>query len=251
MNAEAEEYVLSGFLIFCRVGMCFLLLPMFSSPRISTSIRLYFALAVSLAISPLIFDVLRQWVHQKSDLERILSIASELLIGGTFGLLARVFFAALESSAQAISSLVGLTGIFNQDIASDDGGTPLTSLLSLSSVIVFLASDLHITVLHGLLDTYWTLPPDMSIFDVMTISRVTAVFTASFFILLQLCGPFILFALIFNVALGLINKFVLNIPVYFVASPFTIAGGLLLLQLLVKPTVMLFISAFATWLVWR
>jgi flagellar biosynthetic protein FliR len=75
--------------------------------------------------------------------------------------------------------------------------------------------------------------------------------SGSFLIVLQITGPFILFALLFNLALGLINKLVPQIPVYFVSSPFVAAGGLVLLQFLIKPTLALFVAAFAGWLAWR
>ena len=251
MNETAQEFVLAGFLIFCRIGTCLVLLPTFSSPRIPTQARIYVAAGLSLAISPLIFDSLRDLIHQRSDVERIGLVFTELVTGGTIAGLARIVFSAIESAAQGISSLAGLTGIFNQEIASDETGTPLTSLLSLSATVMIFAADLHVQIFQGLLNSYVAIPPDTPLSFVVDLDRVRQVFTASFFIVLQLCGPFILFALIFNIALGLLNKLVPNIPVYFIASPFTAAGGLLLLQLLIKPTLTLFMAAFAGWLAWR
>jgi flagellar biosynthetic protein FliR len=250
LTKEAQDFVFTAFLIFCRVGTCLVILPVFSSPRISAMTRVYFAAAVSLAMSPLIFDVLREAVQQRNDAERIGMVFSEVIIGGTIGALARFFFAAIDAAAQAISSLAGLTGIFNQEVASDETGTPLTSLLSMSAAMLILATDLHLQMFRGLMNTYNIFPPMTPLSYVLDMDRIRQVLSASFYVLLQISGPFVLFALIFNLALGLLNKMVPNIPVYFIASPFTAAGGLALLHVLVKPTLTLFVAAFAAWLNW-
>jgi flagellar biosynthesis protein FliR len=46
---------------------------------------------------------------------------------------------------------------------------------------------------------------------------------------LRLASPFLVYALIVNLMLGLINKLTPQIPVYFVSLPFVLTGGLLLL----------------------
>jgi flagellar biosynthetic protein FliR len=213
-------------------------------------VRVYFAAAVSLAMSPLIFDLIKDAVQSRSDAERIGMVFSEVIVGGTIGALARMFFAAIEATAQAISSLAGLTGIFNQEIASDETGTPLTSLLSMSAAIMIFVTDLHLQMFRGLMNTYDIIPPMSPLSYVVDLDRMRQVLSASFFVLLQISGPFVLFALIFNLSLGLLNKMVPSIPVYFIASPFTAAGGLALMHVLVKPTLTLFIAAFAAWLSW-
>jgi flagellar biosynthetic protein FliR len=250
LTKEAQDFVLAAFLIFCRLGTCLVILPAFSSPRIPAISRVYFAAAVSLAISPLIFDVLRDAIQQRSDADRIGMVASEIVIGATVGALARMFFAAIESAAQAISSLAGLTGIFSQEVASDETGTPLTSLLSMSAAVMILATNVHLQMFQGLINTYDIFPPGTPLAYVVDLDRMRQVLSASFFVLLQISGPFVLFALVFNLSLGLLNKFVPNIPVYFIASPFTATGGLALMHILIKPTLTLFVAAFAGWLSW-
>ena len=102
----------------------------------------------------------------------------------------------------------------------------------------------------GLLESYFAFPPETPLAYILDLERVRQVFAASFYILLQICAPFVLFALISNLALGLLNKLVPNIPVYFIASPFTVAGGLVLMNVLIKPMLTLFIASFAGWLAW-
>jgi flagellar biosynthetic protein FliR len=173
------------------------------------------------------------------------------VVGAVLGSLARVFFAAVEAAGQAISSLAGLTGIFNQEITSDEQGSPLSSLLSLSATVLLLASDMHLLIFKGMLNSYWSLPPGMSLGEMIDLKKMVQTLSGSFYVVLQISGPFVFFALLFNLAIGLLNKLVPQIPVYFVSSPFVAAGGLVMLQFLVKPMLSLFVAAFAGWLAWR
>ena len=49
---------------------------------------------------------------------------------------------------------------------------------------------------------------------------------AAFVVSLRVASPFIVFAVIVNVAIGLVNRLTPQIPVYFISGPFVIAGGL-------------------------
>ena len=47
--------------------------------------------------------------------------------------------------------------------------------------------------------------------------------------MLRLLSPFLIYGLVFNIAVGMVNKLAPQIPVYFIALPFIMTGGLLLL----------------------
>ena len=53
MNAWVD-YLIPTFIIFCRIGGCFMLVPGMSSGRIPIRFRLYIAIAFSLALAPII-----------------------------------------------------------------------------------------------------------------------------------------------------------------------------------------------------
>jgi len=50
----------------------------------------------------------------------------------------------------------------------------------------------------------------------------------------------------FNVAIGLINKLAPQIPVFFISTPFLLAGGLFLLYLSIAAFIRQFADGFAT-----
>jgi flagellar biosynthesis protein FliR len=48
---------------------------------------------------------------------------------------------------------------------------------------------------------------------------------------LRITSPFIVYSVLVNLAIGLINKLTPTIPVYFISVPFVMLGGFLLLYL--------------------
>ncbi len=58
MITDPQGTVLALFAAFCRVGGCFMLLPGFASARLPMQIRLFVAVAVSMAVLPILWDTI-------------------------------------------------------------------------------------------------------------------------------------------------------------------------------------------------
>ena len=95
MTDLSADTILAVFLIFCRVGGCFLMMPGFSSNRVPMNIRLFIALTASLALSPLILGNLQLNLRGQSPLAVLWWITSETLTGILIGFLGRIYFMAL------------------------------------------------------------------------------------------------------------------------------------------------------------
>ena len=67
---------------------------------------------------------------------------------------------------------------------------------------------------------------------------------ATFAVMLRLASPFILFNVLFNVAIGFINKLAPVVPVSFISTPYQVMGGLLLFYFGVVSLLSLFADAF-------
>ena len=109
MNDLASTGILAAFTVFSRIGTCLIFMPGLSSPRIPVQARLFIAIALSLAITPLIYDVLRPALVGVSPAGLLKLMGSELLIGALIGLMGRVFFVGLETLGVALSFSIGLT----------------------------------------------------------------------------------------------------------------------------------------------
>jgi flagellar biosynthetic protein FliR len=95
------------------------------------------------------------------------------------------------------------------------------------------ATDLHYLVIAGLHDSYRLFAPgEMPVVSDVTqlVVRTTA---DAFRIGIQLSGPFLVFGLVFNVALGVLSRLMPQMQVYFVAVPLSIMIGYLILLVVV------------------
>ena len=57
MIEDPQGTVLAVFAAFCRVGGCIMVLPGFSSFRVPVQVRLFLALGLSMALTPLLWDI--------------------------------------------------------------------------------------------------------------------------------------------------------------------------------------------------
>ena len=65
---------------------------------------------------------------------------------------------------------------------------------------------------------------------------------------LRIGSPFIIYSIIVNFTIGVTNKLMPQLPVFFIATPFVLIGGLFLLLMTAPDFIEHFEAAFAAWL---
>lgn len=249
MNSAAEAPLVAAFLIFCRLGACFMLMPAFSSSRLPAKVRLFLALGISYALAPLLGDGIARTVAGLSQAQLLLAIGGELATGGIIGLLARIFFLALQTLMTAAAQALSLATPSSM-MADDEGQVPeIATLMALSAVTLLFATEQHWEILRALIDSYARLPPAGTFQTGASLALVVDRLTDTFLLALRLASPFLIYSVVVNFAVGLINKLTPQLPVYFIAMPIITAGGLLLLYATVDDVLRMFLEAFASWLV--
>jgi flagellar biosynthetic protein FliR len=244
----ASQNVLAVFVVFCRVGACLMLVPGFGSGRVPMQIRLMVAVAVSLALAPGLVDGILGVIRLRAEAVPVALICSELLIGVTIGLMCRLFFLALQAMVTLMATMIGYSGAMGISLEDNEPEATLASFVGLAAVVVLFLTDQHWEILRGILQSYKYWPVTGTLSPHYLLVKVTDVLAMSFHVCLRLSSPFIVFGLILNFAVGLINKFTPQIPVYFIATPFILAAGLMLLFFVSSDFIHLFITAFADWL---
>ena len=105
MISDPQGTVLALFAAFCRVGGCFMLLPGFSSARMSMQIRLFLAVAVSMAVLPLMWDTI--YPRASGPLDGYLTmITFETLTGAVIGLIARYYVLGLQFAGTVLTMMM-------------------------------------------------------------------------------------------------------------------------------------------------
>jgi flagellar biosynthesis protein FliR len=82
----------------------------------------------------------------------------------------------------------------------------------------------------------------------LSLNQLVDQIAAAFVLALRISSPFILYSVIVNLAVGLTNKLTPQIPVYFLATPFIMLGGLFIMYFAAQDYVLLFMDAFSVWL---
>ena len=239
--------ITTAFVVFCRIGGCMLIVPGFSSTRIQIRARLYVAIAISLALTPILSVAVQPVVANTTAIGLVGIIISESLKGILIGLLAQFFFAALETMTTAISYSIGMSSTF-MNPAADEEMPSIVSLVSMTAVLLIFVTDLHWEIFRGLAASYDVLPVKQAFDPRIGLVQIVDVATRTFTFTLRIASPFLVFSIIANFAIGLVNKLVPQIPVTFISAPFLLAGGMAILYFTARPALDLFINEFAAWL---
>jgi flagellar biosynthetic protein FliR len=243
-----SEILLGIFLIFCRVGGCLLIAPGFSSNRIPLQVRLFIALTTSLALAPVLLGKVQDGVTTQIPATMLVSIGSELLTGLLIGLLARVYFLALQTMLSAVAMALGLGGMPGTPIDEAEPLPPISSFIMMAATAILFLSDLHWELYRGLVASYARLPMGEGFGMRLSLTQLVDQIGVAFVLALRISSPFIVYSVIVNLAVGLTNKLAPQIPVYFLATPFVMTGGLLVMYFAAHDYVLLFMEAFSTWL---
>ncbi|MCO5070554.1 MAG: flagellar type III secretion system protein FliR [Rhizobiaceae bacterium] len=243
MTPFAETVVIAAFLAFCRIGGCFMIMPGLSSARVPLQIRLFLALAISAALVVNLWDQIVPFVDRRPAI-LVPMIASELLIGGLIGLLARFYMLALQFMGSAIAMMVGYGGMSGSGIESGEPEPALGAMISFSALMLLFVFNFHHEIVRALVESYTVAPINLAFKPQAALVDLTDTLSESFFIMLRIGSPFIAYALLVNLTIGFINKLTPQIPVYFISLPFVVAGGLFILYFAVATMLSLIVDGF-------
>lgn len=248
MIDAAPQTVIAVFLVFCRIGGALMIMPGFSSSYVPARVRLSIALVVTLALAPMILPSMEQRLGTGDTATVLALIFSETATGFVIGFVGRVFFSALGFIGAAATQAVGLSAMPGTIVEDSEQAPPIATLLTITATTMIFAMNLHWEVIRGLLDSYGAMPPGQGIGARIALVDVTDQLTSAFLLALRIGSPFLIYSVIFNFALGITNKLAPQLPVFFIATPFVTAGGLLILFFVLKDFMLAFMSGFSSFL---
>ncbi len=249
MTSAAQQLLLLWALVFCRVGTAFILLPGLANPRLPMYFRLLLAMAVTTALLPAIGNRLPAETAANPSIALLWPAAQEILTGFAIGFWGLCFLQASRFAASTIASTVGLAGVPGQSIDEFDPNSTLATFLTLSTTMLILASGLHLEGLAALLRSYDILPMATGI-TAQQLTEITGTTIRDTTLMgLQMAAPFIVYAVVANLALGLCSKFTPQLQVYFATMGFTILVALALLATDALNVLEIPVQSYRSWLV--
>lgn len=228
LNLVATSLVLSAMLAFARIGTVIILVPGFGDARISARIRIALGVIVSLALLPAVPKTI---VPDQPALLASL-IAFEVTVGLFLATAVRLFLSTVHVLGAQISYSAGLANSISPNDGNFESASSLSSLVYMGAIAFMFATDTHHLILKGILLSYDAIPVGtLPVIDMaQQIARISA---DVFYIALSIGAPFLVFSILFNLALGLANKVMPAMQVFFVASPAMIIIGIGILAIAV------------------
>jgi len=223
-NYATAQQVFTGGLIFARLGAIVMLIPGIGEAMVSPRIRLALAFVMTLALFPVLSAGAPATPGSVGELAGM--VIKEALIGLMIGGVLRLFMASLATAGEIVSLQTTLSFAQTANPSQAQPSTTLGTFLSLIGVVLIMTSDLHHLFISAMVRSYAIFPfhrtapaGDAATLAIQTVGR-------SFALGVQLAAPVMVFALIFNIATGLVGRVMPQFQVFFVATPLMVLTSL-------------------------
>ncbi|MDZ4134992.1 MAG: flagellar biosynthetic protein FliR [Paracoccaceae bacterium] len=236
-----QDLIWSTFLVFLRVGAAMALLPAFGEQSVPHRVRLILALCFTSVVAPAVSS-------RVAPLEGmlVLPLLTEVTAGLALGISLRLFILALQTAGAMAAQSASLSQLFAG--AGPEPQPAMANLFTVAGLALAVMAGLHVRAAQLLILSYDFLPPghvplaaDLADWGLWQITR-------AFSLAFSLAAPFVIASLIYNVALGVINRAMPQLMVVFVGAPALTFGGLLLLAIATPLILIVWMQAFGDFL---
>lgn len=212
--------------VFARVGGAFLFMPFFSSTYVPNRVRLLFALALAVVLTPSLGQYLPPAPQNVPDLFRLLLL--ETTVGVFLGMIPFFLMTAIDLTGVNAAMATSFSNATVLDPQTNVQSTVLTSFLTLTAVLMIVAADLHHVMLGAVLASYKTFPAGQSLLTgdmTRTLARTLgAAFTHGF----EIGSPFIVMIVLLYSSMGVMSRLMPQLNIMFVVMPLQVWLGLAL-----------------------
>jgi flagellar biosynthesis protein FliR len=223
LSGLAEPVIWQAALVFVRVGAMIALLPAIGDQMVPVRIKLAVAVGMTLIVMP---AVVMDFPPTPGLFGPILA---EALAGLILGVGLRMLILGLQTAGTIAAQSTSLSQMF---AGTGPEAQPIVSnILVMAALAVFVAMD-GLPRAVGLVIASYDLMPAGTVADVRAFTewevlRISQVFAMAF----SLAAPFVIAALLYNLALGAINRAMPQLMVSFVGAPALALGGIALLTI--------------------
>ncbi len=126
---------------------------------------------------------------------------------------------------------------------------PMAGLITLSATAMLFITGAHADVFIGLAESYRTIPVGGDFVPAAALDQFSTKLMQAMLLALRITSPFLIYGIVVNLTLGLTNRLMPQMPVYFVALPAVMMGGLFILWQVIAELLRLFYAGLGDWLV--
>ena len=229
-------------LVFARMGAALMIMPGFGEIYVLPRTRLLLAIAITVLITPLVAPFLPQL--PTSPLELFLLLGGEIVIGLFLGTIVRILITSLHIAGTIVGFQSSLSSASMFDPMNAAQGSLVGTFLGVMGVVMVFVTDLHHPMLDAVADSYTLFVPGRALPWGDFSDLITRMVGHAFALGVQISAPFLVVGLVFYLGLGLINRLMPQVQVFFIAMPLQIALAFFVLTLTLSAGMLWFLDDF-------
>jgi flagellar biosynthesis protein FliR len=234
----AESLAWAAALAFIRIGAMVALMPGFGDAAVPQRIKLALVVAFTLVVAPVLAD---RGEAQPAD-PALLALGGEAVAGLILGIGMRLFILALQTAAAMIAQATTLSQLFAG--AAPEPQPAIGNMLLMAGMALAMAAGLHVRAAELVLLSYDILPVGIQASPAATADWGLGLIGRTFSLAFSLAAPFVIASLVYNLALGAINRAMPTLMVSMVGAPALTLGGLALLAVATPVLLAVWLDAF-------
>lgn len=221
-DGQIGTWVASFMLPMFRITAMLMTMPVFGTTLVPGRIRLYFALAITVVVAPVLPPMPEV---QALDLSALLLIAEQIIIGASLGFFLQLFFHAFVIAGQILSIQMGMGFASMLDPTNGVSSAVIGQFFTMLVTLVFLGMNGHLVVIDTLVESFTTLPVGHG----LLVSNFWTLANGLGWVLgagLRLVLPAITALLIVNIAFGIMTRAAPQLNIFSIGFPLTLVMGM-------------------------
>ncbi|MNS06896.1 Flagellar biosynthetic protein FliR [compost metagenome] len=225
-SAELNTWVAAFLWPLTRIMGMISVAPLFGNVSVPARVKIGLGIMLALIIGP---TVPQLPALDPLSLPGLLILAQQLIIGLAIGFAMRITFAGVELAGEIIGMTMGLGFASFFDPQTRARSSAISQFLALLTLMIYLATNLHLVVLSTLAQTFELLPVTGNFVAGGGMLEVVKwggrIFSAG----VQLSLPVVAALLITNIALGILTRAAPQLNIFGIGFPITIGVGFIMI----------------------
>ena len=227
-TAELNIWIASFIWPLTRILGLIATAPLYGNAAVSARIKILLGTLLALIIAPTVPAVPAM---DPMSLNGLLILIQQMIIGLAMGFAMRIVFAGVEMAGEITGMTMGLGFATFFDPNTRGQSSAISQFLSLLTLMIYLATDMHLVLLATLAESFTTLPISASPFGMGGMQQLAAWGGRIFSTGVQLSLPIVGVLLMANIALGILTRAAPQLNLFGIGFPLTIGTGFIMLAL--------------------
>ena len=223
-DTQISTWVATFMLPLFRITAVLMTMPIFGTTLVPTRVRLYFALAITMAVMPGLPPMPQV---NALDLSALLLIAEQIIIGALLGFSLQLFFQAFVVAGQIISIQMGMGFASMVDPTNGVSAAVIGQFLTMLVTLLFLAMNGHLVVFEVLTESFTTMP----VGSAMLVNHFWELAGKLGWVLgaaMLLVLPAITALLVVNIAFGIMTRSAPQLNIFSIGFPLILVLGMVI-----------------------